>query len=847
MIERCNFFMAISQHKKNRNLSLSSRYLLLAGMVIFLLVTGAILSNFHTNRVTQENIEALNLRDEVSNIISRVNQRVRDIDSALTSMLTLRDSDYKQKIEVGFNSINTSLDTLSRSSIMRGRYGIQLNEMNKHFNSFYLKIYELMEKRKDNNWNYPVLPYISKKLLEPNDAFELNANHALSEITEDDGEPYRSDLYGRFNNVRGLWRKKILEFRAVLIRFMALNQDAMESQERNVEILHEEIEKQLNELSAMQKNGKLGFDAENALQVMRTSSKLWHQNWLALKALRASTNWRRDIVFLNEEVVPVKQAALQSLTTLEQTVFKWSVNTTARVQGAATEVSYVVWGLCGLAIIFVLLVYYMINRMVLRPIMRMTDAIGETESISISVDKKSSREIFQLVTAFSSMRKQIHQRQLALEHQSLHDSLTGLPNRMLLQDRLEHAIQMMGRNKSSMALLILDLDRFKDVNDALGHQVGDRLLQHVAKRLAGIIRESDTVARLGGDEFAIVTPDVDVSQTKKFSKKIINQVNEVFQIENQNIYVGVSIGVAVYPENGHEAGQLIRNADIAMYHAKRNNFGFSLYDNSMSESGVDNLALVGDLHQELQEIKNLELYFQPQIDLMTRNVIGVEVLLRWHHPQLGPISPEHIISMAEHAGMIGQLTEWIIETALSEYVQAKLSHQNIHLSINLSAWNLQDPELPHSIEMLLNKYYVQPSWLMLEITETAMMSDPVRAREVLLELDTMGIGLSVDDYGTGFSSLGYLKMLPVKELKIDRSFVADMLDDENDAIIVRSTIDLAHNLGLKVVAEGVENQEVLLRLRTHKCDVAQGYNISKPLPIKKLMEWLESYHLKIAR
>ena len=839
--------MGISKHKKVRHLSLSSRYLLLAGVVVFLLVTGAVLSNFYTNRVTQNNIEALNLRDDVSNSISRINQHVRGIDSTLTSMLTIKGSGYKQKIETEFKSINLSLDTLSRSSTMRNRYGIQLNEMNKHFHSFYLKINELIEKRQDDNWNYPVLPYISKKLLEPNEAFELNTNHALNEITEDDGASYRSDLYGRFNNVRSLWRKKILEFRAVLVRFMALNQNAMESQERNVEILHEEIEKQLGELVTLKKNGRLGFESENALQIMRNASQLWYQNWLALKALRDSTNWRRDIVFLNEEVNPVKQTALKSLTTLEQTIFRWSANTTAQVQGAATEVSLVVWGLCGFAIIFVLLVYYMINRMVLRPIRRIADAIGETESINIAVDKNSSREIFQLVNAFSGMRKQIHQRQVALEHQSLHDSLTGLPNRMLLQDRIEYVMQAMSRNKSSMALLILDLDRFKDVNDALGHQVGDRLLQHVAKRLAGIIRESDTVARLGGDEFAIVTSDVNISWTKKLAKKIISQVNEVFKIENQNIYVGVSIGVAIYPENGQESDDLIRNADIAMYHAKRNNLGFSLYDSSMNESGVDNLALVGDLHQELQEIRNLELYFQPQINLMTRNVTGVEVLLRWNHPQLGAVSPEHIISMAEHAGMIGQLTEWIIDTALSEYVEAKLSRQNIHLSINLSAWNLQDPELPHSIGVLLRKYCVLPNWLMLEITETAMMSDPVRAREVLLELDGMGIGLSVDDYGTGFSSLGYLKMLPVKELKIDRSFVADMLDDENDAIIVRSTIDLAHNLGLIVVAEGVENQEVLLRLRTLKCDVAQGYNISKPLPSKKLMEWLENYHLKIAR
>jgi len=833
--------MSLANDKQKRLLSLSSRYLLVASIVVLLLITGAVVSNIYTNRVTQNNIEALNLRDDVSNVISRINLHMRDIDAALTSMLTVRGSEYKQVIDKGFISINVLLDTLSRSPAIKERYRVQVDELNKHFHMLYLKINELIDKRKNDVWNYPVLPYISKKLLEPNNDFELYATQALSEIADDDGAAYRSDLYGRFNNIRSLWRKKILEFRAVLIRYMALNQDAMETQERNVDILHGEIEKQLDELSSLNEKGKLGFEAENALQIMHKASKDWYKNWLAMKDLRTSTNWRRDVVFLDEKIVPVKQAAIQSLANLERSVLKWSVNTTDRVQSAATQVSLVVWGLAGLAIVFVLLVYYMINRMVLRPISRMASTIGATESMNFKVDDRSSREIFQLVNAFSGMRKQIHQRQRALEHQSLHDSLTGLPNRMLLQDRLEQAIQIMNRNKSSMALLILDLDRFKDVNDALGHQIGDSLLQHVAQRLMNILGESDTVARLGGDEFAIVVPNADADQAAKFASIIVDQINEVFQIDNQNLYVGVSVGVAIYPEYGVDAGELMRNADIAMYHAKRNNLGYVLYDSSQGEDNIDKLALLDDLHQELQQNRNLSLYFQPQIDLMTREVTAVEVLLRWQHPQLGFISPEHIISMAEHTGMIGQLTEWIIDTAFSMHRKFGLDKRNIHLAINLSAWNLQDPNLPDLITSLMRKYAISPRVLMFEITETAMMSDPVRAREVLLELDGMGIDLSVDDYGTGFSSLGYLKMLPVKELKIDRSFVADMLEDENDAIIVHSTIELAHNLGLRVVAEGVENQEVLLRLRTLKCDIAQGYYLSKPLPAHEFSEWLVAY------
>jgi len=839
--------MSLTHDKQKRLRSLSSRYLLVASIVVFLLITGAVVSNTYTKRVTLNNIEALNLRDDVSSIISRINGHIRVIDMALTSMLTVRHSEYKQDIDHSFNSINQLLDSLSRAPVIKERYTVQLGELNKYFNQLYSKINGLIEKRKDDSWNYPVLPYISKKLLEPNNDFELHTNQALSEIADDDGAPYRSDLYGRFNNVRGLWRKKILEFRAVLIRYMALNQDAMESQEKNVDILHEEIEKQLDGLSTLAEAGKLGFESENALQIIRKASIDWHQNWLAMKALRASTNWRRDVVYLDKEVVPVKQAAIRSLANLEQSVFKWSVNTTDRVQSAATEVSLVVWGLTGLAIVFVLLVYYMIKRMVLRPISSMANMIGENESMHFNIDDRSSREIFNLVRAFSGMRKQIHQRQMALEHQSLHDALTGLPNRMLLQDRLEQAMQIMHGNQTPLALLLLDLDRFKDVNDALGHQIGDCLLQQVAQRLGEMLGESDTVARLGGDEFAIVAPNTDAAAAGELATEIVEQINEVFQVDNQNLYVGVSVGVALYPNDGKSFGELIRNADIAMYSAKRNNLGYVLYDSSQSESNIDKLALVGDLHQELQQIRNLTLHFQPQIDIMTREVVAVEVLLRWQHPQLGFITPEHIISMAEHTGMIGQLTEWIIDSALSVYSKTEMDNNQIRLAINLSAWNLQDPELPGLIDTLMRKHHMPAGKLMLEITETAMMSDPVRAREVLLELDAMGIILSVDDYGTGFSSLGYLKMLPVKELKIDRSFVTDMLDDENDAIIVHSTIELAHNLGLKVVAEGVENQEALLRLRALKCDVAQGFHVSRPLPVNEFCNWLIDYKPRMVR
>jgi diguanylate cyclase (GGDEF)-like protein len=374
---------------------------------------------------------------------------------------------------------------------------------------------------------------------------------------------------------------------------------------------------------------------------------------------------------------------------------------------------------------------------------------------------------------------------------------------------------MMKRNDGSMALLLLDLDRFKEVNDVLGHQVGDELLQQVGQRLQALLRNSDTVARLGGDEFAIVAPNTDNRQAALFAEKIARAIKEVFEVGKQKLYVGVSIGAAIYPQHGADAGTLTRHADISMYSAKRNKLDYSLYEMSGDERRLNKLALVGDLNAALENPGDLQLYYQPRIDLRSHEVVGFEALLRWPHPQLGSVSPAQIV-------------------------------KRFSTAVNLSASNLQDPELPGAVARLLGEYGVPAEQLTLEVTESAMMSDPVQVRKVLMQLGESGINIAVDDFGTGFSSLGYLKMLPLRELKIDKSFVMNMVADENDATIVHSVIQLAHNLGLTVTAEGVENQRTQSLLQKQKCDMAQGFHISPPLPGAAVQQWLQDQRLQIA-
>jgi diguanylate cyclase (GGDEF)-like protein len=633
----------------------------------------------------------------------------------------------------------------------------------------------------------------------------------------------------------------IMDFRAVIIRFAGLNATDQLPQETNIENFHIEINAKLAELEKLREAGELGFESEEALGIMLLASQQWQANWATARQLRTSKLWRADLEYMSSVIRPNQNMVYAALNSLESGVHAWMGENVIKVQGATSTISYVLWGLAGLALAFMVLIYLMIQRSVLKPIEAISRAIVEDgDKGKYEIEDKSSQEVNQLVTAFNNMRLQIHQRQMALEDQALHDALTGLPNRALLSDRIEQAINIMRRDTQPMAVLLLDLDRFKEVNDALGHQVGDQLLQHVGQRLKSVLRDSDTVARLGGDEFAIVAPNADATHASEIAEKIIEVINKAFTIETQELYVGVSVGIAVYPQHGDDADNLVRHADVAMYHAKHNKLGYSLYKQSQDEGSINKLTLLGDLHNELEQARSMRLFYQPQMDVFTHEIVAVEALLRWEHPLFGYIPPEQIVNMAEHTGQIHELMQWVVNTALSECEEYIKSH-GIRLSINLSARNMQDSQLPETIAQALQQHDVEASSVVLEITESAMMNDPVRARNIMSELDAMGVELSVDDFGTGFSSLGYLKMLPVSELKIDMSFVMNMLEDENDAIIVHSTIELAHNLGLKVVAEGVENQATLLQLRNLKCDVAQGHYLSRPIHKTELAQWLRDY------
>ena len=423
-------------------------------------------------------------------------------------------------------------------------------------------------------------------------------------------------------------------------------------------------------------------------------------------------------------------------------------------------------------------------------------------------------------------------------YQALHDPLTDLPNRVLFNEHLTHAIRRSAREGRRLAVFIMDLDRFKEVNDTLGHHYGDLLLKEVAPRLRRAVKETDVVARLGGDEFGVLLHDIQGPETARATGEgIIAALHEAFVIEDYQLDIAISIGAAVFPEHGVDADTLMQRADVAMYLAKRGNHGYRLYDPQQDQYTLDRLGLLGELRQAM-ELDELTLYFQPQYALRTGKVTGVEALLRWPHPYRGLLTPDHFVTAAEQTGLIRPLTQWVLNNALRQCAEWERAGIVLTMSINISIKDLQDPEFGNSVQRGLALWGLDPARLKLEIVETAMMVDPPTVRRVMRELSELGIRFSIDDFAAGYSSLAYLKELPVQELKIDKSFVLNMVNDEDDAVIARAIIDLAHNLSCSVVAEGVENRETFELLEILGCDAVQGHHVGTPMSAGQLLETL---------
>jgi diguanylate cyclase (GGDEF)-like protein len=430
---------------------------------------------------------------------------------------------------------------------------------------------------------------------------------------------------------------------------------------------------------------------------------------------------------------------------------------------------------------------------------------------------------------------------LRREREALHDGLTGLPNRLFLQTVAARSLEEAARGDAQTAVLLIDLDHFKEINDTLGHYAGDQLLCAVSQRLSIEVREGDTVTRLGGDEFAVLAPNlVHSCDAEQLAQRLVDALSEPFTIDGVRLDAQASIGIAIAPANGTDIATLLQRADVALYTAKEHRGCFAIYSAENDEHSIEKLALLGELREGISQ-GQLRVHYQPKCEARTGALVGLEALVRWEHPTRGLLYPDAFIAMAENTGLIGALTLAVLDDALRTARQLRDEGTPLGVAVNLSVRVLTDLELPQTIAGLLGRWGLRPDVLTLEVTETSIMVDPTRTMTVLGLLRDLGVALSIDDFGTGYSSLAYLRRLEANELKIDRSFVFTMASNSDDAVIVRSTIELGHNLGLRLVAEGVEDVHTWNMLTALGCDIIQGYHLARPMAAAALPEWIASY------
>jgi diguanylate cyclase (GGDEF)-like protein len=504
------------------------------------------------------------------------------------------------------------------------------------------------------------------------------------------------------------------------------------------------------------------------------------------------------------------------------------------------ELELQIFALSTLALIAAVFAVVLFARGVSSPLQQLAQEAQRIEhgdySATLAIRQKD--EIGQLATAFDHMRTGISEREDQIRFQATHDSLTGLPNRTLFFDRIAHAIEGAKRNGGFVGMIMMDLDRFKEINDTLGHHFGDDLLIEIGRRLRQTLRSADTVARLGGDEFAVTFIATEASEANNVAQRIEKTLETPFLLGGVSIEVNGSMGIAMYPLHAEDASTLMKRADIAMYDAKKNHIAYAIYEPGRDEHSLRRLAILSELRHAIAR-DELDVHYQPKIEVPSGRAVHAEALVRWKHPVHGNLTPDEFIPLAEQSGNIGMITHWVLRKAITHCGEWNASGVDLTVAVNLSALDLFDAELPTYISGLLSEVGLSPSKLVLEITESAVMRDPAYALRILRDLKNRGVTLAIDDYGTGHSSLAHLKRMPVDELKIDKSFVLNLRQASNDDIvIVRSTIELGHNMGLRVIAEGVEDVEAWQILEKLGCDMAQGFFVSPPLPHAEFQAWI---------
>lgn len=809
------------------------RALLLSAVISVVVLFILIFAYSKLNETHERALANIQERTKLLTMLNDIRDDLLDSYKDLNNFLLVPEKlEYKGYIKKSISdAIQVSTQLASKMSDIEYNQSISVNNLKDQLKKLESDIHNLFTVRLDSAQLYPALA-VAAEYMRPNRVKMNNILGVISNEMQIEDTIQRSPvIYERFIKTRFLWNKMLSNFRIYLAnRTGSFDQALMPRQERGITATYVEFRISLIELLAIGERQQLGFESTYAVKDMKPASEKWFAGFNKIKIINNSDNWRLDAQIMKERIAPKIDSVVGLLYTLESVITLSASDDFERFAKLSRSQNRLLWLVAAMGLAFIIIIILSLDRFIFKPITLVVsalkaEALGKKGEV---IPSANSKEAYDLIAAFSEMSRQVHLRQTELEYRALHDDLTSLPNRTLLLDRMEHDISTAKREGHDLCLLILDLDQFKEVNDTLGHAIGDQLLIELGSRLTHVLRDVDTIARFGGDEFAILLPHTTEPQAKLIAKKIIDTLKHVMLIEGVELYITASIGIACYPSHSQDGNDLLRLADIAMYVAKRNKTGYEVYNSELDEHSLMRLSLTNDLRDALHN-NSLEVYYQPVFNVKKNEIIGFEALCRWFHTELGSIPPDNFIALAEQAGLINDLTYWVLDQSVNQLMQWHKINDELSIAVNISVYSFRDKTFVSRIREVLKKYSFSYRKLTLEITEGAMMENPLQAVEVLSELQSMGINLAVDDFGTGYSSMAYLKNLPVNDLKIDKSFVIGLDTDSSDEAIVRSTIDLAHNLGLRVIAEGVETQHAWNLLSDLDCDVAQGFFMGKPV------------------
>ena len=822
--------------------SLGGKFIIASVLVGFVLIMSSATTQFYINASSHQATTSLETR------LYKLNQARIVMDNVWETSFFLEENSIapsEENKKFIFQKIKTSIDTLAllmNSESENKKITQLLKTISADLSELNTQVIHLLELRSEPAKLYPAIQISRSSMLDNQGLFADLIGIAIDEAVNSPDETSRDTLI-LLMGMRYQWSQMTSLYRMYLVNRLALlDEKTLTSQVQNIEIFHSGLINMFKVFDKLNAGGDLDFQASDAIPKLKVATEVWINDFRKIASTNTPEKWRTDYPIIKTKIAPLMGRIWQGVREYDRHMEHNIKESLLRLSMAGNNISFILIAFTAAGLVLLIALYYFIGRTLIKPIESISAAMRQEAKdgryLKPLFIKGKSKETEDLIDAFSMMQLQVHNRKSDLEYQTLHDSLTNLPNRLLLFDRIHQTISQAKRNDANFSLIMIDLDRFKEINDTLGHYAGDMLLQDISNRLVDCLRQVDTVARLGGDEFAVLIPDCDEEQSKKIALKIRECMQSAVQVNGQSLYVSGSLGIAVYPSHGVDSETLLRRADISMYVAKRKGSAFEVYSQEQDDHSINRLELKYKLQKAIDE-NELELYFQPQIKCQQREVVSAEALVRWIGHKGTIVMPDVFIPMAEECGLIKSLTEWVIVAAIKQQCYWRDNGLNIHISVNLSAKNLLDPDFDGFVFEQYKKYGLPSGAISFEITESAMMEDTDRALVMMKRLKANDFNLIIDDYGTGFSSLAYLKKFPISDLKIDKSFVMNMMENDEDAMIVKSTIDLAHNLGLKVTAEGVESEDVLDMLCELHCDMAQGHFIEKPIAAADFLAWYQ--------